>query len=328
MSPGTPTGLTDSTTKFVDNNDTYGQGGILVLADSTATITLDVTGVMFDNIETDAVMVQSRAASSFVDVNLINNISINGGGPDNVPAGGGFAIVSDKGGDYNFDILNNNLRDISGDGIVIVAEGTVQGRIDNNVVSGTVVGDGIRVDTEQRDGPAAGNNYAVTIEVRGNQIGVDPTFPGIGDDGIQVLHRDGTKTLNLTIENNLVGNTSVANVGEGIRYFQDADVSDGQGLNYANVRVAGNTFSSIGTSDALVFILQETVDADLNVSGNLFVGPNHNISLSQAGTSVLQISQATVTALAGANINATASVALGTISILSPAGPPLLPSNP
>ena len=324
---GTPTGLTDSTTKFVDNNDTYGQGGILVLADSTANVTLDVTGVMFDNIETEAVMVQSRAAASFVDVNLLNNISINGGGPDNFPAGGGFAIVSDKGGDYNFDILNNNLRDISGDGVVIVAEGTVQGRIDNNVISGTGVGDGIRIDTEQRDDPASGNNYVATIAVRSNQIGVDPTFPGIGDDGIQVLHRDGTKTLNLTIENNTVGNTSVANSGEGIRYFQDADISDGLGQPYANVRVFNNTFTNIGTVDALVFILQDTADVDLDVSTNTFAGANKNIFLSQTGSSVLQISQASVPALAAANTNATAT-SVGAITFNSPAGPPLLPSNP
>ncbi len=324
---GTPTGLTDSTTKFVDNNDTYGQGGIVVLADSTANVTLDVNGVMFDNIETEAVMVQSRAAASFVDVNLLNNISINGGGPDNFPAGGGFAIVSDKGGDYNFDILNNNLRDISGDGVVIIAEGTVQGRIDNNTISGTGVGDGIRIDTEQRDDPASGNNYVATIAVRGNQIGVDSAFPGIGDDGIQVLHRDGTKTLNLTIENNTVGNTSVANSGEGIRYFQDADISDGPGQPYANVRVVNNAFTNIGTVDALVFILQDTADADLNVATNSFAGANKNIFLSQTGSSVLQISQASVPALAAANTTATAT-SVGVITFNSPAGPPLLPSNP
>ena len=324
---GTPTGVTDSTTKFVDNNDTYGQGGILVLADSTANITLDVTGVMFDNIESEAAMVQSRAATSFVDVNLTNNISINGGGPDNFPAGGGFAIVSDKGGDFNFDIISNNLRDISGDGVVIVAEGTVQGRIDNNIISGTGLGDGIRIDTEQRDDPASGNNYVVTIEVINNEIGVDSPFAGIGDDGIQVLHRDGIKTLNLTIANNLIGNTSVANAGEGIRYFQDADISNGQGLTYANVRIANNTFSNIGTADGMVFILQDTADVDLTVTANAFLGGTKNILLSQANTSVLQISQASVPLLAAANTGSTAS-SVGTITFNSPVGPPPLPSNP
>ena len=298
-----------------------------VIADAAATITLNVTGVMFDNIETEAVMVQSRAGSSFVDVNLTNNISINGGGPDNFPAGGGFAIVSDKGGDFNFDIIGNNVRDISGDGVVIVAEGTVQGRIDNNVISGTGLGDGIRIDTEQRDDPTSGNNYVVTIEVLNNVIGLDGTFPNIGDDGIQVLHRDGTKTLNLTIANNLVGNTSVANAGEGIRYFQDADISGGPLSPYANVRIANNTFSNIGTADGMVFILQDTADADLTVTANAFVGGTKNILLSQANTSVLQISQADLPALVAANINATAS-ASGVISFSSPVGPPPLPSNP
>jgi hypothetical protein len=259
-------------------------------------------------------------------INLRNNISLNGGGPDAFPAGGGFAIVSAQGGDFDFNIINNNLRNISGDGVVIIAAGTVQGRIDNNVISGTG-GDGIRIDTDQRDDPASGNNFTVTIEALNNSLGIDATFPNIGDDGIQVLHRDGTKTLNLTIANNTVANTSVVNTGEAIRYFQDADVSDGPGAPYANVRVVNNTFTNVGTPDALVFILQETADLDLNVSANTFTGANKNISLSQVGAAVLQISQPSVPVLASTNINATAS-STGTITFNSPAGVPPLPSNP
>jgi hypothetical protein len=323
---GTPTGVIDSTTKFDDNNDTYGQGGILVLADSTTTITLNVTGVMFNNIETDAVMAQSRTSASFVHVNLTNNISLNGGGPDTFPAGGGFTVISAQGGGYDFNINNNNLRNISGDGVVIVADGDVQGRIDNNVISGTG-GDGIRIDTDDRTDPLSGNNFTVTIEALNNTLGADATYPNIGDDGIQVLHRDGTKTLNLTIAGNTVANTSVVNTGEAIRYFQDADVSDSSAQPYANVRIVNNAFTNVGTADALVFILQETADIDLNVSANTFTGVNNNISLTRLGASMLQISQSSVPALASSNTNAAAS-STGAITFNSPAPIPPVPTNP
>jgi hypothetical protein len=323
---GTPVGLTDSSTKFDDNDDTNGSNAVLVEAAATASITVNVTGVYFNNVEATAISLRSNAASSFIDANLTNNIVRNGGGPDDFPSGGGIEMISDIGGDMNFDIINNNIRDSRGDGIVIIAEGTTNGRINNNVISGTGAGDGIRLDTEQLVA-GGGNNFTVTIEMLNNQIGNDATFPGIADDGIQILHRDGTKTLNLTIEGNTIANTSAANAGEGIRYFQDADVSDGALKPYGAVRVVNNTFSTIGTTDALVFSIQDTADLDLHVSGNTLNGANRNIFLQQAGTSVLQITQASVAALAAANTGSTAS-SLGTITFNSPVTNPPLPTHP
>jgi hypothetical protein len=212
--------------------------------------------------------------------------------------------------------------------VVIIADGPSQGRIggplvsDGNVLSGSLVGDGIRIDTEQL--PGNGNNFIATILIQNNQIGNDATFPGIGDDGIQILHRDGTKTLNLTIENNTIANT----VSEALRYFLDADVSDGALKPYGAVRVANNTMTSIGTADAFAIITQDTADLDLHVSGNTFpAAGNRNISLAQSGTSVLQITQASVPALAAANPNSTASSS-GTITFNSPVSNPPLPTNP
>ncbi|MBK7393687.1 MAG: hypothetical protein IPI64_10370 [Chloracidobacterium sp.] len=320
---GTLTGLTDSTMKFDDNNDTYGQQGVLIVAAGTANITTNVSGTFFNNIEAEAIMLQSTAATSSIDVNLLNNISINGGGPDNFPSGGGFAIVQDVGGSATFDINNNNIRDLQGDCVVIIADGPSQGRINNNVLSGSLVGDGVRIDTDQL--PANGNNFTVTIQVQGNSIGNDGTFPGIGDDGIQILHRDGTKTLNLTIENNTIANTA----SEAIRHFQDADVSDGALRPYGAVRVAGNTMTNIGVTDAFVFQTQETADLDLHVTGNTFpAAGNRNILLTQTGTSVLQITQASVAALAAANTNSTTLGSSGTITVNSPVTNPPLPTNP
>ncbi len=107
-----------------------------------------------------------------------------------------------------FDVQGNNIRDLKGDGVVVIADGPSVGRIggsgagQGNVISGSLVGDGIRIDTDQL--PGGGNNFTATILIQGNSIGNDATFPGLGDDGIQILNRDGTKTLNLTIENNQI----------------------------------------------------------------------------------------------------------------------------
>ena len=326
---GTLSGLTDSTTKFDDNNDTHGQQGILMTAAGTASTVCNVSGVFFNNIESATLDARAEGASATLDVNWIGNVSINGGGPDNFPSGGGFQIVQDKGGTATFDIQGNTIRDLQGDGVVIIADGPSEGRIggsnvaDGNVISGSLVGDGIRIDTDQL--PGEGNNFLARILIQNNSIGSDASFPGIGDDGIQILHRDGTKTLNLTIDNNTIANTA----SEAIRYFQDADVSDGALKPYGAVRVAGNTMSNIGVADAFVFQTQETADLDLHVTGNIFpAAGNRNISLSQAGTSVFQITQASVVALAAANPNSTASVAAGTITFNSSVTNPPLPANP
>ena len=62
--------------------------------------------------------------------------------------------------------------------------------------------------------------------------------------------------------------------------------------------VAGGVPKSLGLLDRAA--AAEAADADLNVSTNTFVGANKNIFLSQTNPSVLQISQASVPALAAA----------------------------
>ncbi len=86
--------------------------------------------------------------------------------------------------------------------------------------------------------------------------------------------------------------------------------------------------SNIGTTDAFVFATQDTADLDLHVTGNTFpAAGNRNILLTQAGSSVMQITQASVAALAAANTNSTAS-STGTITFNSPVTNPPLPANP
>jgi hypothetical protein len=323
---GTLAGLTGSSTEIKDNDDTHGQQGVFVTADGTANVTSNVSGVFFDDIEFAILDGRSEGAAAVLDVNWTGNVSINGGGPDEFPAGGGIQLVQNAGGTATFDINNNVIRDCFCDGVVVIADGPSQGRIHGNTISktddlaGTIGGDGIRIDTDQL--PGGGNNFTATISIMNNSLGNDGTFPGIGDDGIQILNRDGNKTLNLTIENNTIANA----VSEAVRFFTDADVSGGANLPDNFVRMVGNTISGIGVSDAVFFQNQETARICLHMASNSFSGANRNISLNQTGAP-LQITQASVAALATANSGSTAS-STGAITFGGTCTNPPLPTNP
>ena len=218
--------IIDVTNVLINNNsDTNGEEGIDVAADGTANITVNVTGTrtgltsttMFTDLEGGAInaIVQN---SGVLDLNISGVVDRGTGGPDNFPTPPAFTFSAEgSASTFTFDINNNAIIDASGDGLFIGHEGTIEGRITNNVISGIALGDGIRIDTDTT------SNTTSTILIQNNNIGNDATFPGIGDDGIQVLHRDGTKLLNLTIESNQIRNTA----SEAIRYFADDDVAGG-----------------------------------------------------------------------------------------------------
>ena len=109
------------------------------------------------------------------------------------------------------DIINSRLDDNSGDGLFIGGEGALMGRITGNAIVNTLTGDAIRIDTD------AVANATSTILIQNNLINNIGTGGGGDGDGIQVLHRDGAKTLNLTIDGNTITNTA----SEGVRIFVD-----------------------------------------------------------------------------------------------------------
>jgi hypothetical protein len=189
------------------------------------------------------------------------------------------------------------------------------GRITGNDISGMATGDGIRIDTD-----ATGNDTA-TILIDNNNIGNVTGNTGIGDDGIQVLHRDGTKVLNLTVTNNQIKNTN----SEGVRYFTDDDVLGGGPGNV--LRISGNQFGSNGLvdlSDSIVLISQDAgTDLCANVTGNTTV---EGITLTQSSSAVLQITQASTAALSTANGGATVTPS-GTITFNGACTTPPQPTN-
>jgi hypothetical protein len=307
-----------------NNSDTNGEEGIDVDASGTATINVNISNSRFQDLEGGSMNIVAQMSGT-IDLNVNNIVDIGAGGPDNFPTPPVMTFSAEgPSSNFFFDITNNKLLDAPGDGIFIGHEGEISGRITGNVITGIALGDGIRIDTD------ATSNQLSTILIENNQIGTTFNFEsvnhtGVGDDGIQVLHRDGTKTLNLTINNNQIANTG-AGQGEALRYFTDDDVAGGGPGNL--LKVTNNTFTNIGLPDAIVIITQDPgTDLCTNISTNTFVGANKNIFLSQAGTSVLQITQASVAALAAANTNATAS-STGTITFNGTCTNPLLPTNP
>jgi hypothetical protein len=315
----------DVTDVVINNNsDTNGEEGIDVAADGTANITLNVTGTRtsstasttrFIDLEGGAInaIVQN---SGVLDLNLTGVVDMGTGGPDNFPTPPAFTFSAEGPlSTFTFDILNNSIIDASGDGIFIGHEGTITGRINNNLISGLATGDGIRIDTDIT------STTTSTIQIDNNDIGNDATFPGIGDDGIQVLHRDGTKTLNLTINNNRIANTA----SEGIRYFADDDVAGGGPT--GRLRITNNAFSNNGAvdiSDSIVIISQDTgTDVCNDISGNTTV---EGITLQQSLSAILSITQAGLSELGTANGSPTIT-AFGTITFNTACNPPL-PTNP
>ncbi|HJS20769.1 MAG TPA: Ig-like domain-containing protein [Anaerolineales bacterium] len=291
-----------------NNSDTNGEEGIDIFAEGTSTINVNISNSRFQDLEGGSMNIVAQNSGT-IDMNIDNNVDIGTGGPDNFPTPPTMTFSSEgTASNFFFDVTNNRIHDASGDGIFIGHEGEISGRITGNIITGVVLGDGIRIDTD------ATGNQTTTFLIQNNQIGTLSTFEsvtysGIGDDGIQILDRDGTKTMNLTINNNQIANTA----SEAIRHFADDDVTGGGPTN--NLAITNNTLTNIGVADAIVIISQDPgVEVCANIGGNnLTATTNKNIFLQQSLSAVLRIPQASVAAMGAANTSATASSS-GTIT--------------
>ena len=205
---------------FSDNHDTFGSTAVSVESTGTASIQLNVDNTTFDNVEGPSI--DFRGGSSGTnDANYTNLTSTNGGGPDNFPSGGGLQVISLNGASVTFDIAGNLLSNTI-EGIVIATAGTTGGDLNGTISNNTVsmdsvggVGDGVRLSLDGFTG-GAGENRTWTIAVLNNSFDLN----SIGDDGMQVLNRDHSGNLYLTVE----GNTFRETLSEAFRYFSDEDL--------------------------------------------------------------------------------------------------------
>jgi hypothetical protein len=179
---------------------------------------------------------------------------------------------------------------------VVSGNGTMTGRIggpnlaDRNTVARSALGDGIQVDIT---GDAVGQSFTAVILVQNNVL------TDIGDDGIQVLHRDNNETLDLTIADNLISNTA----SEGIRLFTDHDLAGVAADPLTNLSIARNVFAGIpATIPNVVIRSRDTASVCASIAANTrFDGaPSNEIELFVDSAAQLKVHQASLAALIAA----------------------------
>ena len=319
-----------------DNEDTANFSyGVYFELEGDAGATLNVDGNTFTDVESDIVRFETNSSVSN-SVNILDNTSMDGGGHDNFPNGGGIQVITD-GGDVLFDIRGNILRDLPGDPIIIASTGgggEVEGRIGGaNVSDGnemwndplSILGDGILL--TGNDSLAVDQTWTVLIQnnfIGQNAAGTITT--GMGDDGIAAVLGDNNGVYNITIEDNTI--RSVAPQGEGIDFFVDEDDNNAFPAPVGRTRIVNNNIISVGPFEQAIEIdTREIFDGCFHIdrnngSGGALTG---EIDLTQGDTSILEITQASTVALATANFGSTVLTA-GTITFNGTCTNPALPS--
>lgn len=250
--------------------------------------------------------------------------------------GSGIELIVDQGRTLTFDVQGNTFTDVPDDAVLVVGEGNAQGRIGgdlaaqgNNISIGPgsfgLGGDGIRLDPDGSFNTGALGPLNWNILIKNNVINLS----SVGDGGIQILNRDHTGTLNLTIDNNVISNT----LTEGIRSFSDEDLGLGAGNPKLNLRIANNDFTNTdldANENDIELRTQDTANACYHLTGNDNggVGTPGTINFDIAGASVGQITQASVSALQAANASATVAVSTGVLTFNGLCTTPTLPTNP
>ncbi len=303
---GTLTLNINNGTRFENNHDTFGTTALRVVSSGTANIQLNVDNTTFDDIEGPSIQFVG-GSSGTNDVNLTNNTTTDGGGPDNFPSGGGFDVISQNGATVTFDIIGNTLTDTI-EGIVIASAGSSGGNVSGTISGNTVsmdaaagFGDGARIALDGFTGPP-GDLLTWTILIQNNTFDLN----SVGDDGIQVLNRDHRGVLNLTIENNTIRET----VSEAFRYFSDEDLGLGAPNPGGLIRFVNNDLINIdvdNNENEIHLGTSDTANSCYHISGNDngAGGSPGVINFSIVAPSVGQITQASTAALAAANAGAT-----------------------
>ncbi|ACV28014.1 beta strand repeat-containing protein [Kangiella koreensis] len=289
-----------------DNDDTQGEDAIRIQSEGTINTDVLVSGGTFNNLELDAVAYFAQGTGTN-NVTVTGITTTNGGGPDNFPNGGGIAVVGSNGSTTTFNINNNNLSEVFGEGIQIVGLAganqtlTMNGTISGNQMS-SMNGDGIDLDF---DGDVAGSSTInTTIDVNNNTIDFD-------DDGVGIDFRDTAGTGNFTIRNNtfsvIAGDDGVTtDSDDGIFIFSDDDVS--AGASTLNVAIQNNSFSGIDPLDKNI-VVEDIRDAGrsacFNMTGNSLGVIELDLDATGAGG---RVTQASVAAMATDNNGSTVTV--------------------
>lgn len=215
--------------------------------------------------------------------------------------GGGIRFISGAQSRLEFGVFDNIISGVHGDLIEVVGSGDVVGRIGakgaGNDLAHSRAGDGVSIDMDE-----AGGSATWTLTIEGNSIGregstaVGENSTRIGDDGIQIRHRDGSGQLDVFIVDNYIASAA----SEGIRFFSDEDLSGGADHPSTTLLIHDNRFSRLGTEEAVLLRLRDTAKVCLSASGNL-TNERKALVLDLADSSHLTVAQASSDALEQSN---------------------------
>lgn len=283
----------------VDDNDDI-DGGEAIRIQSEGTINTDalISGGTFNNVELDAVAYSAQGTGTN-NVTITGITSTNGGGPDNLPNGGGIAVNAIDNASVSFDINNNNITGIQGEGVKIIGLGgpaqtlTMSGSITGNTISSDNA-DGI--DLEFDGDPAGSSTINLTIDVNDNDINFD-------DDGLGIDYRDAAGTGHFTVRNNrfvvINGDDGVNDSDDGIFIFTDSDIASG--ASHINVAALSNTFTGILALNKNI-VVEDVQDAGTSACFNLSGNSTGTIELDFENTSAgAEVTQASAVAIATDN---------------------------
>jgi hypothetical protein len=327
--------LNATNSAFQNNDDTFGESAISIQPSGTAGAVVNVTGSTFDNVEGSAVFYSAEGTGSN-DINIVSNTVTNPGGPDDFPLNPAISLISFDQNTVSFDIQSNNLQQVEGDGVVIVGDGNMQGRVGGSSVAlgntiagdaGGGVGDGVRLDMDGVFGAVINSaTFTWTTLVQNNTARIGTVGSQLADDGVQVLNRDHTGTMNLTMSNN----TFVSTLSEGIRYFGGERgtpvLGDTNGVIAGTNNLLANTSTAVGELDIVALTTDQAV-ACFNLNGNTRAAPPFEIDFQEADTSDIRITQASLGALGTANGAAVVTESDPSVTFNAACAPPL-PINP
>lgn len=291
-----------------DNDDTQGEDAIRVHARGSINTDVLLSGGTYNDVESDVIAYFAEGTGTN-NLTVTGVTSTNGGGPDNFPNGGGLAIVGGASSTTTFDINNNNLTGVQGEGVQVVGlpgSGfgqtiTMSGSITGNTFSSDN-GDGLDLDF---DGDSSGTSTMnITIDVNNNNISFD-------DDGIGVDYRDAAGTGNFTIRNNTLNviagdDNDTTNSDDGVFIFTDNDGPSG--ASHLNVAVTNNTITGIQAINKTI-VVEDVRDIGtsgcFNFTGNSTGTIEIDLDVTGAGGA---ITQASVAALGAENNGSTVNI--------------------
>jgi VCBS repeat-containing protein len=228
-------GITNSTghldlsvidSSFLNTSTASGQNGIGITLSGTASLNALITGSTFSGNRINNLLVNNNGSGNArVQIGLDGEAG-SGGTWSN--SGTGINLNHNGTGSFNFDILNATISNAAGQSspvninMLTGARGPLTGNIVDNLITNHAASTGpaVRVISNGTDSVVPIEN-TLTVLIEGNTI-----INNAANIGISVIARNGNSTLNATIHDNVITNTSTSGLAHGIEARAGAASAD------------------------------------------------------------------------------------------------------